>query len=102
MQTTTPTEKMNNDGLPTEPKPNPKESIRVILENLTKTLVDKPELCNITCPQGEQTIVYEVRVAPGEIGKVVGKNGAMAIALRTILKSLAAKNRIRAVLEICD
>lgn len=79
-----------------------KEKIRSILEGLTKHLVDQPEKCSITVTQGEQTVVYEVRVGHGEIGKIVGKKGAMAEALRTILKSLSAKNRIRAVLEIVD
>ena len=99
MHQTTPTEKTNNGF---QAAPEAIKSIRKILEDLAKHLVDKPDDCSITYTQGEQTVVYEVRVAAGEIGKIVGKKGAMAEALRTILKSLAAKNRIRAVLEIVD
>lgn len=90
METETPKENVN------------KEKIRRILEELTMNLVDRPNECSVTITQGEQTVVYEVRVGRGEIGKIVGKKGAMAEALRTILKSLTAKCRIRGVLEIVD
>lgn len=79
-----------------------KEDIRSTLEGLTKKLVDNPSAASVTTTQGEQTVVYEIRVAKGETGKIVGKRGAMAEALRTILKSLSAKNKLRAVLEIVD
>jgi len=79
-----------------------KLEIKQVLEDLTKKLVDKPELLTITMNEGDSTVIYELRCAKDEIGKVVGKKGAMAEALRTILKSLSAKQRIRANLEICD
>lgn len=79
-----------------------KMEIKQVLEDLAKRLVDKPEQLTIKMNQGDQTVVYELRCARDETGKIVGKKGAMAEALRTILKSLSAKNRIRAVLEICD
>lgn len=79
-----------------------KLEIKQTLEDLAKKLVDKPGELQIKMNEGDQTVVYELRCAKDEIGKVVGKKGAMAEALRTILKSLSAKQRIRAVLEICD
>jgi predicted RNA-binding protein YlqC (UPF0109 family) len=79
-----------------------KDDIRSTLEFIVKKIVDNPAQASITETQGEQTVVFEVRVGRGEIGKVVGKKGAMAESLRQILKSLSAKNRIRAVLEIVD
>ena len=79
-----------------------KEHIRVVLQIVTRALVDRPEELNVTITQGEQTCVYEVRCAQKDTGKLVGKKGAMAEALRTIIKSLSAKNRVRAILEICD
>jgi len=81
---------------------NIKTKIKAILEFLIKSLVDKPDEVSITVTQGDQTHVFEIRVAKGETGKVVGKQGKMAESLRTILKSLSAKNKLRAVLEICD
>ena len=81
---------------------NKKVELRDILEDLAKKLVDKPDELSINIHEGDQTVVYELRCARDEVGKVVGKKGAMAEALRTILKSLSAKARIRAVLEICD
>jgi len=81
---------------------NKKIEIKQILEDLTKKLVDKPDELSITMNEGDATVIYELRCAKDEVGKVVGKKGAMAEALRTILKSLSAKQRIRANLESCD
>lgn len=79
-----------------------KLEIKQTLEWLTKKLVDRPDELSINMNEGDQTVIYELRCAKDEIGKIVGKKGAMAEALRTILKSLSAKQRIRANLEICD
>lgn len=79
-----------------------KNRIKLVLESLIKSLVDKPDEVEITVTQGDQTHVFEIRVAKGEVGKIIGKQGKMSEALRTVLKSLSAKNKLRAVLEICD
>ena len=79
-----------------------KKIIKSVLEAVTRALVDKPEDLTVSITQGDQTCVYEVKCAKNDTGKLVGKRGVMAEALRTIMKSLSAKNRIRAILEICD
>lgn len=63
-------------------------------------IVDYPDDVRIREQQGEQTLVIMLSVARSDIGKVIGKKGKMADALRTILMAVATKNGLRAVLEI--
>lgn len=71
-----------------------------LIEYLVKALVDEPDLVNITeVPQDEAT-TYEVRVAPGDLGKVIGKQGRIANALRTVVKSVAMKDKKKVYVEI--
>jgi uncharacterized protein len=69
---------------------------------MAKSLVDKPEEVTVTEAGGEKTALFELRVAPGDIGKVVGKQGNTARALRTILSASGTKIGKRCVLEILD
>ena len=71
-----------------------------LIEYLVKALVDEPEQVSITeVPQDEAT-TYEVRVAPGDLGKVIGKQGRIANALRTVVKSVAMKDKRKVYVEI--
>jgi predicted RNA-binding protein YlqC (UPF0109 family) len=71
-----------------------------LIEYLVKALVDEPDQVNITeVPQDEAT-TYEVRVAPGDLGKVIGKQGRIANALRTVVKSVAMKDKKKVYVEI--
>jgi uncharacterized protein len=79
-----------------------KQSIKTILEILAKSVVDSPNDCRVEITNGESTCVFEIHCAKSDMGQLVGKEGAMAKSLRTFSKSLFAKNRVRAVLEICD
>lgn len=65
-------------------------------------IVDDPNGVIVIPKQGEQTLVLEVSVSRMDIGKVIGKKGAMASSLRTILNSAATKHQMRAVLDILD
>lgn len=69
---------------------------------MAKALVDKPEAVEITEVEGEQTTVIELRVAKEDLGKVIGKEGRTARALRTILSAASSKIRKRSVLEILE
>lgn len=63
-------------------------------------VVDYPDRVSVSFDQGEQTLVVRVYVEKSDIGKIIGKNGKMADCLRTLLASLAARRKIRAVLSI--
>jgi len=69
---------------------------------IAKALVDKPEDVVVTEIEGEQTSVIELKVAKEDLGKVIGKQGRTARAMRTILSAASTKIRKRSVLEILE
>jgi|TARA_B100000745_G_scaffold233909_1_gene157516 predicted RNA-binding protein YlqC (UPF0109 family) len=69
---------------------------------MVKALVDKPEEVSLREVEGEKTTVLELRVAKEDLGKVIGKQGKTAKAMRTILNAMATKLKKRAVLEIIE
>lgn len=69
---------------------------------IAKALVDKPESVEVKEVEGEQTSVIELKVAKEDLGKVIGKQGRTARAMRTILSAASTKIRKRAVLEIIE
>jgi predicted RNA-binding protein YlqC (UPF0109 family) len=73
-----------------------------LIAYIAKVLVDKPEEVVVTEIEGEQTSVIELRVAKEDLGKVIGKQGRTARAMRTILGAASAKMRKRSVLEILE
>ena len=72
------------------------------IEHLIKHLVDKPEEVHVKQIAGEKTVVYELHVGDGDMGKVIGRKGQTARSLRTILAAVSAKQGLRSVLEILD
>ncbi len=72
------------------------------VEYVVKHLVDNPDQVVVTEVVGSRTTVYELRVAQGDLGKVIGKQGQTARAIRTILAAAAARKGQRAVLEILE
>jgi uncharacterized protein len=75
-------------------------SIKTLIEYLVTNLVDEPEHVEITAVPGEETVTYEVRVGPNDLGKVIGKQGRIANALRTVAKASAMKNKQKVYVEI--
>jgi predicted RNA-binding protein YlqC (UPF0109 family) len=73
-----------------------------LVERMAKALVDKPEDVVVTELEGEKTTVYELRVAPSDLGKVIGKQGKTARAMRAILSAAGTKIGKRSVLEILE
>ncbi len=71
-------------------------------EQIAKALVDKPEEVSIAEVEGERTSVFELRVATSDIGKVIGKQGKTAHAIRTIISAAGSKLGKRCVLEILE
>ena len=77
-------------------------SMRELIEVVAKALVDFPDQVAVNVVEGQQTTVLELRVAPADLGKVIGKQGRTARAVRTILGAAGMKLRKRFVLEILE
>ena len=73
-----------------------------LITEIVKALVDQPDRVSVTEIVGENTIVLELRVAKSDMGKVIGKQGRNAQAIRTILFAASAKTRQRYILEILE
>ncbi|HHV79748.1 MAG TPA: KH domain-containing protein [Firmicutes bacterium] len=67
---------------------------------LVKALVDNPDQVQVNQIEGEQSAVYEVKVAPDDVGKVIGKQGRVIRAIRTVVKAAAAKSGKRVQVEV--
>ncbi len=73
-----------------------------LINYIAQALVDHPEQVNVTEVEGGQTSVLELKVAKEDIGKVIGKQGRTARAMRTILNAASAKIKKRTVLKIIE
>ena len=76
--------------------------MKELVEFIANALVDEPDQVRVTEVEGERITVIELRVAPGDLGKVIGKQGRTARSIRTLLNAAATKLRKRAVLEILE
>jgi predicted RNA-binding protein YlqC (UPF0109 family) len=78
--------------------------LREVLNTVVCELVDRPDDCIVTQTnsEGGSNVIFTVRTADSDVGKVIGRQGKNAQALRTILEAMAAKYRLRVVLEIPD
>jgi len=65
--------------------------MKELIETIVKALVDNPEEAKVTEVAGETAVIYEIKVADSDIGKVIGKQGKTANALRTIVKAASSK-----------
>jgi predicted RNA-binding protein YlqC (UPF0109 family) len=74
--------------------------VKELIELIAKALVDHPDQVRVTEQVKENTIVYQLSVAPDDMGKVIGKQGRVAKALRTVVGSAAVKADKRVVVEI--
>jgi predicted RNA-binding protein YlqC (UPF0109 family) len=73
-----------------------------LLNKIISTIVDKPEEIDIEQTLGEHTIIYKLSVAKEDTGKVIGKDGKTADAIRTILRAVGSKQKKKIILEIKD
>jgi uncharacterized protein len=76
--------------------------VRDLVERIARSLVDHPEAVSVTQVEDEEATVLELRVAPDDLGKVIGKQGRTARAIRAILGVAGMKLRRRFVLEIVE
>jgi predicted RNA-binding protein YlqC (UPF0109 family) len=76
--------------------------LKELVESIVKKLVDNPTQVNVSEISGEQATIIELRVAPEDLGKVIGREGRTARSIRTLVHAAATKERKRAVLEILE
>lgn len=76
--------------------------MKALVEMMAKALVDNPENVVVSEVEGEKTTVFELRVSESDLGKVIGKQGKTARAMRTILSASGTKVGKRCVLEILE
>lgn len=82
--------------------PGSPDSIKGLIEYIARALVDRPDQVKVSEVEGEKTSVIELTVAKEDLGKVIGKQGRTARAIRTILSAASTKIRKRSVLEIIE
>ncbi len=75
---------------------------KALVESIVNSLVDYPDSVELNVIEGEKSTILELRVSPDDIGKVIGRQGRIAKALRTILSATATKSGKHASLEILD
>lgn len=71
-----------------------------LVEVIAKALVDYPDQVTVSEVEGNQSIIVELKVAPEDMGKVIGKQGRIAKAIRTVVKAAATKDNKRVIVEI--
>lgn len=76
--------------------------MKELVQSIAEALVDQPELVEVKEVTGDRVTLFELHVGDGEVGKVIGKKGRTANAIRTILGSVSTKNGKRAELEIVE
>ena len=77
--------------------------MKELLTGMIKAIVDKPDEVDISLTESENTVIYELRLGDGDVGKVIGKKGRNVTAIRTILSAATAKaGGKRSILEIIE
>jgi len=76
--------------------------MKELIQYIVKALVDNPDKVDVKEIAGEKSIIYELRVGEGDLGKVIGKEGRTAKAIRTIITAAAMKQGKRTVIEIIE
>lgn len=74
--------------------------LKELVEVIAKALVDYPEMVKVKETESDRSIILELSVAPEDMGKVIGKNGRIARAIRAVVKSSAAKLDKKVIVEI--
>ena len=74
--------------------------MKELVEFIAKSLVDNPNAVIVNEVNGEQSIILKLSVAPEDMGKIIGKQGRIAKAIRTVIKAVAIKQNKRVIVEI--
>lgn len=73
-----------------------------LVRHIAEALVDHPEQVEVNCIEGDSSIIIELKVAPDDIGKVIGKGGQTAKAMRKVLSAAATKLKKKSMLQIVE
>lgn len=76
------------------------ENIKNLLNTILSEIVDNPDQITITSSETDKGTLFEIKVSKGDVGKVIGKQGRVASAIRTIVKAAGAKNGHRVMLNV--
>jgi uncharacterized protein len=76
--------------------------VEELLEEIARSLVEKPDEVSVRRVERDDAVVFELRVAPDEVGKVIGRQGRVARALRTVVRAGGTRRGERALLEIVE
>jgi hypothetical protein len=76
--------------------------MKELIEYMAKSLVDHPEQVRVEEVAGARSVIYELHVAPSDMGRVIGKNGRVANAMRSLLRVASVRSGRRAILEIVE
>ena len=93
------------EGGPSLPNRDPVEDARALkdlVEQMARALVDNPDQVTVESAEEDVALVLRLRVAPSDVGRVIGKQGRTAKAMRTVIHAIAARSKRRAVLEILE
>jgi predicted RNA-binding protein YlqC (UPF0109 family) len=93
---------MHDDDDDDDDRLDPEDRLEDLIIFVAKNLVDEPDQVAVEAIEGDRSIIYELSVAPGDLGKVIGKEGRTARAMRTLLAATGAKLQKRAVLDIVE
>jgi hypothetical protein len=77
-------------------------ALRSLVEYIAKSLVDNPDQVNVNEIEGEKTTILELKVDEDDLGKIIGRHGRTAKAMRTVINAAATKEKKKAVLEILE
>lgn len=92
----------DDDGIDDDGMDEAVEQMADLVAYIAKQLVDDPKAVTVTPIDADRNVVFELSVASGDLGKVIGKDGRTARAMRTLLAATSAKLRKRAVLDILE
>ena len=77
-------------------------ALKPLVEYIARSLVDHPDHVDVSEIEGEKTTILELKVAEDDLGKIIGRHGRTAKAMRTVINAAATKEQKRAVLEILE
>lgn len=76
--------------------------MKELVETIAKAIVDQPEMVRVNQVEGEKSVILEVTVADDDMGKIIGKQGRIARAIRTVVKAAATKEGKKVIVDIQD
>jgi predicted RNA-binding protein YlqC (UPF0109 family) len=76
--------------------------VKEVLEYIARALVDDPDAVEVTAVEGERALILQLRVAPDDMGKVIGKKGRIARAIRSVVRATGSRQGVSTLVEIVE